>query len=510
MDPLAPRPRRILGLRLLALGLVAVAATAGETARPREIVISILANQRQVPGLEAVARAYEQLHPDRRVRVEMKGGGSGVGYPTWLATQLATGAPRPDIVSSNYASNYDGYVDLDTYRWVRNPYSGRVWNDDFDFDYFQALNVAGKRITLGTQSVKVMWYYNRTKFEALGLKPPRTWPELIQLFDRIRQAGYQAHTLKFNYKHYQWLARIFWDQFIRPFAQTIRAQPGDWCFRPDADGAWQYHPEDPTNDAGITINYARLFRAVRDGEMRWDGPEFKAVLRALKDVADRGASDFMVSTATDNEDGYGRFLRQEALIHLETSGLVMSLERDQPQLAKSGRGFEWGVFDTPPLDDPHVKAPVRGIESMVGEYIGVIYKDQAQTDAVMDFLMFWLSPGGYQRFVDTVIAANCFQHDGELLVRDVKLPAEYQRLSRWMKRVGNAETQWNLPLQLAPEGSRLRNDAMLALTRYLQGEVDVDATAARIQQITIAAVPEVLQRTGLQPSDLDHPERDPR
>ena len=475
-----------------------------------EVVVSISGGSQQQAGLEAVARAYQQIHPDTVIRIELKGGGHGLGYPTWLTSQLASGSPRPDIVSSNLAPNYDGYVDFDLYRWVNNPYSGRPWNDDFDFDYYQMRNGMGKRCALATQSVKVMWFYNRQLFEKLGLKKPATWDELISLFQQIREQNYTPHTVKFNYRFHQWLAKIFWDQFTRPRVQEIRAQPGDWCYRAEVDEHWTYDPADPFNDAYLTINYARLLGAIRDGLIRYDGPEFKAVLRGLKVIAEAGPADFSVSTGSDMEDSYGRFIRQEALIHLDTSGLVMVLQQDMKRLSAAGRDFGWDVFDTPPLGDPLVQGPARSIESVVGEYVGVIYKNQRQTDAAMDFLMYWLSPRGYQLFVDTLVSHGTFNPGGELLVRGVTVPEQYHAMSRWMKRVGNAETPLNLPFQLPPEGSRLQRDALLALSRYIQGNLSVDEAAAEIQATMMAAVPIVVERFGFKLSDLDHPARDPR
>lgn len=511
------RFRMTLPLCLMAGALLPVApvSAAPGDATPRqfegEIVVAILSSRTMMPGFEAVAAAYRQHQPNVRVVFETKGGDAGLSYPTWLNTQLNTPDPRPDVVSTNYNRNYSHYVDLDFYRQMINPYSGTPWEDVFDFDYNEVRNARGQRITLGTQGVKVLWYYNRTRFAELGLEAPETWTEFLEACARIKEAGYTPITLSFGLRFHQWLAEILFDQFSRPYVKKIRAQTGDWLYEPGRDGAWTYDPEDPDNDRRVNINTMRLLKAVADGDIRFDTPEFLEVLRALKQVQSFSRADFFLVSPTDFTDSYNLFLREDALIHLDTTRLIPALESDLREISDTpGQPrFEWGFFDTPPLESPMVHGPARAVESIAGEYLGVIRKNERQTERVMDFLMFWLSPEGYQAYVDGLIAAGQFRPSGEILVRGVNLPAEFSVPFSRVPRSGNAEIPLNWIFLLPPPGSSETRASLNALQRYLAGQLSEEAAAARIQAELQASVERILRMNQINPFFLRHPQFKP-
>ena len=493
---------------VFAVGSASHAVSVPPARSPTEIIVSIVGGQGN-PGFEAgfhdLAGAYQKIHPEVRVLLEDKGNGYGVGYTTWLNTQLASGAPRPDIVSGNYAPDYAHYLNLDYYGGQLNPYTGRPMNEGLDFDFYKSTNSRGERTMLATQMVKVMWYYNADIFQRLGLKPPQTWDDFLRTCAKLRAAGYVPTSLRFNYRYYQWLFEILLDQYTRPYIELIRAQPGDWCFDPARDGNWHYNPRDPSNDATPTVNYVRLLAAIRSRAIPYDDAAFIRVLDSLKSLGPFVPADFLVDTPSADAEAYTLFLNGVAAMHLDTSRLLTQLDADVAGAA----GFRWSAFDTPSQVNALVKAPARSVESAGGEYISIIHRDQARTDRVLDFVDFWFSPAGYQVFVDGQIAAGTFRPSGPVMVRGVKLPPRYRERFAAVARRGNAEMPLNYVSGFFPPGSRLVNDFRQTLADLARGRIGSPEAARRIQAMMIEGVTEIAARNRLDESCLAHPERDP-
>lgn len=475
---------------------------------PNEVIVSIVGGTEadgRDAGFRALLAAYKKIRPEVNVIVENKGNGFGVGYITWLTTQLASGSPRPDIVSANYCPDYGHYLNLDYYAGQLNPYTGRPMNEGLDFTFYRSANSRGERTMVSTQMVKVMWYYNQDIFDELGLRPPQTWDEFMRTCEKLKAAGKVPVTLRFNYRFYQWLMEILFDQYTRPYIELVRARPGDWCFDPARDGGWKYNPADPLNDAVPTVNFARLLGAIKRREIRYDDAAFVHVLDNLKAIARYAPADFLVDTPSADAEAYTLFVNGRAAMHLDQSRLLANLDGD---LAGAGK-FRWATFDTPPQVNDLVKGPARAVESASGDYVGIISKNQAQTDRVMDFLHFWFSPAGYQAYVDGQVNSGRFVPAGQIMVRGVQLPARYRERFDALVRRGNAEAPLNYISGMLSPGSRLVNDFKQTLADLVRDKIDSRQAANQIQDIMLRAVDEIIARNRLDESFLQHPELDP-
>ena len=484
------------------------AVSSSERANKTEIIVSIIGGSEtsgRAEGFRALSAAYAKYHPGVRITVEPKGNSNGVGYSMWLNTQLSSGSPRPDIVSGNYSIDYTRYLNLDYYHGQLNPYTGRTWSRDLDFNFFKSTNRRGERTMVATQMTKVMWYYNQDIFDGMGLKPPTTWNEFMETCAKLQNHGVVPLSLRFNYRFYQWILEILTDQYTRPYIDLIRARPGDWCYDPKRDGEWVYNPADPFNDTVPTINYARLLAAIRNGAIRYDTEAFVAALENLKSIAQFTPADFMVDTSSADAEAYTLFLNGVAAIHLDTTRLMSQLDRD---LTGSSR-FRWGTFDTPPQVNLLVHGPIRSVESAAGEYVSIIHKNQLQTDRVLDFVQFWLSPAGYQIYVNGQVASGNFQPSGLVMVRDVVLPRRFESSFGRVRRKGNAETALNAIYTFPSAGSEGVNDIKQTLGSLVSGRIDAQTAASQIQNIMVRAVDEIITRNRLGDSFLAHPEIDP-
>lgn len=515
----------LLRAALLLLSLTfALAHAAPKQSFKGEIIISLPGQPERVAGYDALIAAYHKYQPNVDVLVELKGaalgGGSANssgGYPTWLNTQLASGQPRPDLVASNYSVPYNGYIDFDYYRKVVNPYTGRPWDADLDFDFFASRDSNGVRMMLATQAITTMWFYNQDIFDKYGLKVPQTWEAFMQVCAQLKAKGIQPLSIRFDYTYYQWLGRMLWDQYNRAQILEMVAQPGDWCYDPQADGNWKFNPQDVMNDSIPTVNRMRMLGAYRDRRVRYDTPEFRQFLLNLREVARYGPSDFILPSSDSQGSPYMTFMRQQAAMHLDSSYALQQVERDLKEAReRAGRGqagelrpFRWGTFNTPPQTNPLVTSPIRSVESCAGEYIGIIDKNQPQTDMVLDFVMFWLSPEGYQAFVDGQAAAGQFLPYGRPVIKGVKFPPEFERLFANIRSIGNAENDTvNMMYMLPMEGSNTRMDSMLTLSNFVQGKLDEKQAAKKLQEIIVTGAREIITKYHLEDA-VAHPERNP-
>ena len=118
-----------------------------------EIIVSILGDpDGDHSNFQYLTEAYKKYQPDVTFSFEPLKTDS---YVPWLATQLASGHIRPDIVSGNYAATYQGYVNLNLYRNRVNHYTGRTWQEELNFDLISETNAKGEKYMLPSEAVHI-------------------------------------------------------------------------------------------------------------------------------------------------------------------------------------------------------------------------------------------------------------------------------------------------------------------------------------------------------------------
>lgn len=174
---------------------------AGENKKYRgTIIVSNNSHPNYSPSYDGLVEAYKRYQPDVEVLLELKGAVKGSPYTTWLNAQIAAGNPRPDIVTGDPIHNC--YVNYDYYRETINPYTGNRWEDDYDFDFYPIRSFNGEYCTLSTQSVHIMWFYNKDVFDKLGLETPKTWRQFIDVCAKLKAEGYLPMTMRFGPRYY--------------------------------------------------------------------------------------------------------------------------------------------------------------------------------------------------------------------------------------------------------------------------------------------------------------------
>ena len=344
------------------------------------IVVSFVGQDTQT--WEAVCAAYTELHPDVNCTVELK---PNEGYQEFVRTQFAAGTPEFSFVNGNVVAdlvNAKQFLDLSAYLDRENPYSGRAWREDFDPTALANMRdpLTGEMYLLNTETVQVLWFYNKAAFEKAGILADAeavaatpnnqpTWEQLLSWCDQLTEAGYIPVAIEGDFTSFWqfrvgWLARMYADQFTRHEAELVRCQEGDYCFREGIDDQWTYDPSDPSNDdsTNITFNPVRKMIALRDGEQSVNNEAWGQMYENFKAFGQRCAPPGWIGTS----DAYPLFLTGKAGIRLDGAWLLSSFERDIKSLAEgtytSAAGdseekvqaaasvFDIGSFNNPTMD----------------------------------------------------------------------------------------------------------------------------------------------------------------
>lgn len=511
------------------------------------ITVSVQGNDTQT--WQALADAYTALNPGVDVKVEVK---PGEGYQEFIRAQFASGTPEVSLVNGNVVADLiqaKKFLDLSSYLDKTDPYTGSPWRDTMDAVAVQNMSDpnSGEIFTLNLETVQVLWFYNESAFEKAGILAEAqalaqtdtnqpTWDQFMGWCDKLTAAGYIPVAIEGDYTsfwelRFGWLARMYLDQFTRHEAELVRAQPGDWCFRPGVDDAWSYDPTDSHNDDSnrITFNHQRQMIALRDHTQAVNGPEFQALYTNFKQFADRAAPPGWIGTT----DAYPLFLTQKAAIRLDVAALLGNLERDikslsegryipagasaeegaTPVAAQALEAFTIGSFNNPTMEGPEVDAPARTIEVNIG-FLSIPKKDQAQNDLEVDFLMFLTSPDGFGIYIENRLDPNNAGSGGIVgppIVKNVELPEDLAAKFAQLKLIGNTEkdTAGNYRSRGISDYQPSVREWVDLAQQYFSGDLELDAFLSQYQDSVDRLFPEILTHNQLTDADLETPEKKP-
>ena len=173
-------------LRYLVIASASVLALAAcgnteETSTNGKTVIEFFNQKKEMEGtIEEIIQDFEELHPD--IDVQMT---SVPDAGTVLKTRMLSG-DVPDVINL-YPQN------IDFQEWANAGFfydmTGQDYLDNLKNQYADKYAINGKVYNVPLTANVSGIYYNKTKFEALGLKAPETWDEFVQLVDEIKAAG---------------------------------------------------------------------------------------------------------------------------------------------------------------------------------------------------------------------------------------------------------------------------------------------------------------------------------
>lgn len=479
-----------------------------------EIVISLNGENIPEEPMDLMSEAFQQTFPDLELVWEFPNLGAG-DYPQWLGTQVAAGDIRPDVVSGNYLSTFDGYVNLDKYRKTENPFTGNAWDEDIQWDALRGKNVKGERIMVHMRSVHTYWFYNEAILDAAGVAPPATWEEFVAISEKIANAGYAPISANYIWQAPQWLAEIYFDQYHVNWVDEVRAQPGDWNFEPDKDGVFEFNPMDPFIHENYTYNVQRFFNGILEGNLRFDTPEVAELAQNMSKIFPQYAvEDFYVIS-----DPYAPFLQQQAAIMSNGTWSIPTLLRDMEsisperleELGITGTDitpFSWATFENPSMQGSLIQTQAKAVESAPGPYLSIIDKNQEQVDQALKFVMFFSSAPGFSLWNEGLIQANDFSPAGPLLINNLEDPADIQAVWDQLEFKGNAETNYN-GFWTSGGGGDYRTDMRNMFKDVLDENLAPEEYAAQLQAYVEENLEGMIDRVNLTMDDVRNPAREP-
>ncbi|WP_165443923.1 ABC transporter substrate-binding protein [Lachnoclostridium sp. Marseille-P6806] len=492
----------------------------------KTITVSIQTGTGVQAGWDAVAAAYEEKNPDVDVIIDLK---AADGYDQWVQTAFTSENPAADIVNINLAGdtstgkavNFSDYIDNDS------PYSDGTWGEQFDVAQQKVDMSTGEMTALSLQSVQVVWLYNQSVFDEVGVSAPETWDELIDVCKKLKDAGYQPIAMPGDYDSFYsgtmgWLAQVYADQTTRSMVEKNRAQEGDYCYDPDIDGVWEYDPSDPWNDdaAKLTQNPGRAFANVKDGVYTGDTAGMKTVWKNFAEVfpeyaggdaffgtnADGAKTLFYQGKAAMMVNGaWGIIDFMNDMAALESGG---SIETSDGEAIADAIQFDLGSFNMPSMEGEGIEAKARTIEVANG-FLGVISKGQEHDDLVLDFLMFFSSKEGQSICIEESLKAGG-NVAGSSLVYGVEYPEEIQNAFSNLTFIGNVQKDFNnLLARGIGESAETFRDFYQYSYDYLSGAITVDEWAEKHEQNIMNHVLDAMAAKGVGESDLANPQNEP-
>ena len=295
------------------------------------------------------------------------------------------------------------------------------------------------------------------------MEPPTTWDEFVAVCEKIAAAGYQPLAVAGDFNSFWsgqmgWLAQIYVDQTTRSQIEIVRAQPGDYCYDEEIDGAFVYDPTDPWNDdtSKVTNNGVRFYKAFKEGEIVAGSQGQQDVWTNMGKLFPQyaGGDAFF---GTDGNGAKTLFYQGKAAIWLDGSWFFgdylntmdavaagESVALDEETTIEGVQEFGLGTFSMPSMEGDSFEAPARTIEVATG-FLGAVKKDVEHDDMVVDFLMYYSSPEGFAIYTDALIE-NGGRPDGIPLVNGVELEGELADMFANITYIGNVQKGWGQAL----------------------------------------------------------------
>jgi ABC-type glycerol-3-phosphate transport system substrate-binding protein len=174
---------------------------------------------------------YKKIKPNVTITYE-EVAQNNKDFDTWMAAQLAGNqAPEVaihftgDVPYGNYVDKGYKILEMDPYLDKESPYTKKKWKESFrevDINTMRSTQ-DGKLYNIATSMVTLKIAYNKDIYDKLGLKVPKTYPEMIENFKKIREAKAAepfAGFLKIT-ANWDWFARFVAQQTQEHFVQQI-------------------------------------------------------------------------------------------------------------------------------------------------------------------------------------------------------------------------------------------------------------------------------------------------
>lgn len=265
---------------------------------------------------------------------------------------------------------------------------------------------------INSENLQTAWFVNETAFQAAvdkGYKNadgktenPITWDDLMNLCDKMVEAGYSAplgislNDDSITSSQFAWLCRVYGDQYYREEYADVFAVEGDATYV-DNEYELDLTAQNPEGDADFNISLTRLYNSILDDSVSNSSyvgvysdkyAEFLEQFLKMRpylriDAADLTFEDVrnMFTTQSKGKDS------PQVILDYLGSGLAFSQSQAE--------GFSVDFFDYPAMVGSYISkdAMVRDVGGN-GGYLSVLRHDETQDMLNQDFIKFVMSPYG--------------------------------------------------------------------------------------------------------------------
>lgn len=162
---------------------------------------------------DAMFTALHEIFPDIEVIENPVAGGGGVSHRVILQSRLAAGIP-PDTWQTLGGAELKSYVDGGYLVPLDDLYKQLGYYSVIPKPLANAVTIGGHPYTVPlNMHIQNILYYNKKLFDELGLKPPTSFDELIEVLKAIKAAKPDMHPLGLGSKE-KWGAAFVFDSIL--------------------------------------------------------------------------------------------------------------------------------------------------------------------------------------------------------------------------------------------------------------------------------------------------------
>lgn len=356
----------------------------------------------------SVADEYERLCGNI-VDVNLVTGLSTSAYTEKLHQEEKNPNTDWDIVQGNLMTNVDTHaLNLLTSVSSKNPYAGnKIWKNFLEKEAYITDKTGSTDFCyfLNSENLSTAWFVNTAATDKAGVTntSPKTWDELINMLDKLQQAGYKyplGLTLNkdgIEASQFAWLLRVYGDYFYRDnymhTTKTFNPITGEDSFVYDKTS------ENPEASSSFSFSINRCLTTMLDNSSEYFvGPTSERFSEFLYQIG--RLAKYVKPTAY-----YYSFNEVRTSFMAQTDG-NQGDEAPQVLLDYSGEGLAFlsapklkdniDFFDYPTIVSSEVPdgTLVRDVGGN-GGYLSIIsYHGYEQKELNKDFLKFFLSPYG--------------------------------------------------------------------------------------------------------------------
>lgn len=327
--------------------------------------------------LKEIISDYEKEHPNVHIKPVVK---AVSGYSQWISTQAAVDN-LPDI-QSNHASElskqYDqGYViDLSDDLKKANPYNdGKIWKDTFkdgvfaNTEYTYAMPYFGTGLSI---------FYNKTLYDKLGLKIPKTWNEFTDNCKKIEANGNVP--IAFMAQKADAVDWLSWELTVGVVGKKLLSDPNI------------------NYNGDVLISTQEMVKSIKEGYLNYTTNTelqdlYKDYLKYFKEYLKYAPN----ARSYDESAAKTLFMTGKAA-HIETGSWDI-----EGMLYNDEMPFEVGTFSFPRFTEENSKYGGLNMTVNATQTLGLtksVMKEKGKKEAAIDFLMYFTSPKVHGKFVE--------------------------------------------------------------------------------------------------------------